>query len=220
MKNIKILISTLAVISIMFSFTGCVNSDVKNVMTLIDNIGEVSVDSKNAIDIAQNEYNKLSEEDKQSVKNIDELENAQRDFEKLLPEYIESFCEKYKKASYEKVNFNEDEVKQFVADYYDNLTDEQIEIIGCAIVRAKAEEYVVEKVKESMKNPSSFELVSFDLGYIMKNDTKGTYGSTVKMTYRGTNSFGGVVPDSINGMVDFNVDIKTCAISLESSLFM
>ncbi len=215
MKKVLKILSLILSLVMIISFSGCASSEAKNVMSLIDNIGEISVDSKTKIDIALEAYNALNEKDKKDVKNIDDLYEAQEAFEQYIPEYISSKVSDYRFSN----SINYDELKQFVLDYYDYLDDDQIEIIGCAIGKCKLKDLVISKVKESMKNPNSFELVDFDPGYIMRG-SDGTYSTLVNIKFRGTNSFGGVVSDSMSGTIDFNVNFDDCTISYVKSFFM
>lgn len=215
MKKVKKTLLLIFSLIMIISLSGCVSTEAKNVISLIDDIGEISVDSKTKIDIALEAYNELNEKDKKDVKNIDDLYAAQKAFEQFIPEYISSKVSDYSFSN----SINYDELKQFVLDYYDYLDDDQVEIIGCAIGKCKIKDLVISKVKEGMKNPSSFELVNFDPGYIMKG-SDGTFSTLVKITFRGTNSFGGVVSDSMSGIIDFNVNFNDCTISYVKSFFM
>ncbi len=60
-------------------------SDVKAVEFLIDSIGEVTIDSKAAIDEARAAYDALSEEDKNLVTNYEALEAAEAAYARLQP---------------------------------------------------------------------------------------------------------------------------------------
>lgn len=215
MKNtIKLLCVIFSLLTII-SFCGCVSTEAKNVISLIENLGEINIDSKAEIDAAIEAYNSLDEKDKKDVNNIEDLYSAQKEFEQCIPEYVASKVDDY---SFSK-SIKYDELKQFVSDYYDYLNDEQIEIVGCAIGKCKLKDLVVSKVKEGMKNPSSFELVDFDPGYIMKS-SDGTYSTLIKIKFRGTNSFGGVVPNSMSGTIYFDVNFDDCTISYVNSFFM
>lgn len=222
MKKTLKAITSLLLSLLMFSLIACSNSDrsnsdrsnseVKNVVTLIDNIGEVTVDSKDDIDNAFEAYNSLEEQDKKSVQNIEKLHKAKKAFEKLEPEYIEKVVADYK---YQSADFDYNKLKKFVSEYYDKLNEEQIKIIGCAIGKCKLEELVVPLIQNKMKNPSSFELVSFDPGFVTES-TDGCYSSLIKITYRGTNSFGGIVTETESGLIKFNVNFESCTISYVS----
>ena len=162
---------------LLLSLCGCSSTEAKNVIALIDNIGEVNEDSKTQIDEALEAYNDLDEKDKKAVSNIDKLYSAQKKFEIYIPEYISQKVSDYRFSN----TINYDELKQFVSEYYDYLDDDQVEIIGCAIGKCNIENLVISKVKETMKNPSSFELVSFDPGYILRHsdDTLNSYQNHV-----------------------------------------
>lgn len=215
MKKLIKVLSLIFLLVMIILFSGCTSSEAKNVTSLIDDIGEISVNSKTKIDTALDAYNALDANDKNDVKNIDDLYAAQKEFEQYIPEYISLKIKDYRFS--DSIYYNE--LKQFVSDYYNYLDDDQIEIVGCAIGKCKLEDLVISKVKEGMKNPSSFELVSFDPGYIMRS-SDGTYSTLIKITFRGTNSFGGVVSDSMSGTIDFNVNFNDCTISYVRSFFM
>ena len=97
-------------------------------------------------------------------------------------------------------------------EYHDKLNKKQVKIIGCAIGKCKLEELVIPLVKNKMKDPNSFELVSFDPGYVTPS-TDGNYCSSIELTYRGTNSFGGVVTETERGLIKFRVNFESCTIS-------
>lgn len=210
-KTLRTIMSLLLVLSI-FTLTACSNSEVKNVVTLIDNIGEVTVDSKDDIDNASKAYNSLEEQDKKSVENIEKLNEAKKAFKKLEPEYIEKVVSEYE---YQSSDFDYNKLKKFVSEYHDKLNKKQLKIIGCAIGKCKLEDLVVPMVQNKMKNPSSFEFVSFDPGFITQGDD-GYYTSIIKLTYRGTNSFGGTVTETESGLIKFSVNFENCTISYNS----
>ena len=215
MKNAVKTVCAILCALFVITLCGCVSEEAKDVIGLIDDIGEVGADSRGKIDAASEAYEALDEKDKKAVTNIDELYAAQKAFEEFIPEYVADKVSDYRFS--DRISY--DELKEFVADYRDYLDDEQTEIIGCAIGKCEIEELVIAKVKESMKNPSSFELVSFDPGYIFKS-SDGNYSTLVKITFRGTNSFGGVVPETMSGTIDFSVDFDSCTISYVNSFFM
>ena len=71
-----------------------------------------------------------------------------------------------------------------------------------------------------MLNPDSFQLISFDPGYVAYNSKNKTYFTLIDVSYRGTNAYGGVVPGHISGTVDFTVNWPSCTLSYKSSLFI
>lgn len=58
-------------------------SEIRNVEKHIDNIGQVTVDSKDSITAAEEEYNKLSDEQKEKVDNYDVLTTARADYDAI-----------------------------------------------------------------------------------------------------------------------------------------
>ena len=214
MRYVIKIVSLALIPIIVCSLSGCSSNEVKEVTDLIDSIGEVSILSKDSIDDATNAYNSLSPKDKKKVKNIDTLYAAQKDFEKFVPEYIFDRIALYGRC--------EDPeslgLKEFVNEYFDQLTEYQIEVIACAIGKTKIEDLAIEIVKESMKNPDSFELIEFNLEDIIKGTDDNTYCALLNISFRGTNSFGGVVPDNWSGAIYFVVDFDNCTISYSKSI--
>ncbi len=213
MKYISKALSILLIVVLVCSLSGCANKEVKHVIELIDSIGEVTVTSKLPIDEATKAYNSLSPKDKNKVKNIDVLYKAQEEFEKFVPEYISDQVTLFRQCK----NPEFFGIKEFVDEYYDKLTVEQIETIGCAIGKAKIEELAIEVVKDSMKNPNSFELIEFNLDDVIKG-SEDTYYALLEVSFRGTNSFGGIVPDNWSGAIHFKVDFDDCTISYIKSI--
>lgn len=70
-----------------FIICGCGKSEtVKNVESLINGIGEVSVESGEAIKQAEEAYNALSEEEKGKVENADQISKKREEYDKLVLE--------------------------------------------------------------------------------------------------------------------------------------
>ena len=63
--------------------TGCKSSEVKNAESLIDNIGNVTLSSKESISIARDAYDALGSQ-QQKVENIQILQDAEQTYEELL----------------------------------------------------------------------------------------------------------------------------------------
>lgn len=66
------------------SLCSCNSKDVKNVETLIDAIGEVTVDSEKAITAAEEAYASLDDDEKADVGNYEHLASARADFNALF----------------------------------------------------------------------------------------------------------------------------------------
>lgn len=213
MLYIRKICSIILIVILVCSLTGCSNENVKKVEGLIESIGEVTVTSKLPIDEATDAYNSLSPKDKKKVKNIDVLYKAQEEFEKFVPEYISDRVILFRQCK-DPEFFG---IQEFVDEYYDQLSEEQIEIIGCAIGKAKIEELAIKVVKDSMKNPNSFELIECNLEDVIKG-SEDTYYALLDISFRGTNSFGGIVPDKWSGAIHFEVDFDDCTISYIKSI--
>ena len=74
------------VLVLAFSLSACKSKELKNAEKLIDAIGEVTLESGDAIAKAEEAFNELSEDDQDACKNADELEDAREAFDKLVEE--------------------------------------------------------------------------------------------------------------------------------------
>lgn len=84
-REVKRLLALILAASMVFALCGCGKSEaVKEVESLIANIGEVSLDKGNAIEQAKKAYNNLSSEEKEKVENYSFLQEADEAYNKLL----------------------------------------------------------------------------------------------------------------------------------------
>ena len=65
-------------LTLALSVTGCTDPSVSATMKSIDSIGTVSIESKDAIDSANKQYDSLDKELKKEVENYDELKSANK----------------------------------------------------------------------------------------------------------------------------------------------
>lgn len=79
----KKLIAILLTLSLVLALCGCGNSAVKDAETAIDEIGEVTADSRELIEKAEKLYNLLTDAEKSKVKNRLTLVEAREEFDKL-----------------------------------------------------------------------------------------------------------------------------------------
>ena len=76
----KKIISLILVLALCLSLTGCGKSEaVKNVESMIKSLGEISADSLEAVFAARKAYEELTDEEQETVKNIDDLYQAYAD---------------------------------------------------------------------------------------------------------------------------------------------
>lgn len=84
------------VLVLLFSLTGCTSKEAKKVIEDIDALGEITLDSYSTLQNVNEEYDSLSEKDKESVKNKDVLEAANEKYAILtyedLDHRIENSC--------------------------------------------------------------------------------------------------------------------------------
>lgn len=102
----KKVLSMIVIIAMLFSLAACgagksaepeKKEEVKQVEALIADIGEVSLDSEEAIIKAEEAYEELSENDRKDVETYEELEKARTDYDALVVK-----AEEEKKAAEEK----------------------------------------------------------------------------------------------------------------------
>lgn len=77
-------IAIILVLVMCVSLCSCKSKDVKNVETLIDAIGEVTVNSEQAITDAEEAYASLDDDEKADVENYELLTSARADFDALF----------------------------------------------------------------------------------------------------------------------------------------
>ncbi len=80
MKKTIVLLLTLA---LLFSLSGCKSKEAKQTDAYITAIGEVTLESENAIILAEASYEALSAEDKETVEGIDTLRTARQSYDDL-----------------------------------------------------------------------------------------------------------------------------------------
>lgn len=215
-KALRVCIVFGTILFLIVSLCGCTSKEAKNVMEMIDSIGEVSVKSSLDIYHAQSAYDDLTPKQQKQVKNVDVLLSAQEKFKEFIPEYIKEYLTVYKlDAAIHSVNYNS--LKSFVEEYNDYFDEEQKQIIGCAIGSCLLKDKVPEKVKSNLKNPDSFELVSFESKNERYDPEQELYRASVSITYRGTNSFGAVVTETLRGSAFYTVKLPECTINYLST---
>lgn len=77
-------LAVVAGLTLALSTTGCTDPSVSATMKSIDSIGTVSIESKEAIDSANKQYDSLDKELKKEVENYDELKSANKRYDQLL----------------------------------------------------------------------------------------------------------------------------------------
>ena len=82
MKKLVVLATTCVVLVV--SLVGCSGSAVNEVSSAINAIGEVSLQSGEAIESAQTKYDALTDEEKAKVGNYDKLQSAEKEFTQQL----------------------------------------------------------------------------------------------------------------------------------------
>ena len=78
-------IITLALTLVMgIALCACGINHAKDVEKMIDNIGQVTIDSKTAIDEIEKKYNELTDEEKAKIDNYETFEQAKNDYNEVL----------------------------------------------------------------------------------------------------------------------------------------
>lgn len=77
-------ISLLICFCLLFSLVGCGNTEVSKAETLIENIGEISLDSEQSIIEAEMYYETLTDDEKSKVSNYSVLLEARETYNQLV----------------------------------------------------------------------------------------------------------------------------------------
>lgn len=140
MKKIMVCLVLIAFLFI----PGCGKSEAaKTTESLIEQIGEVTKNSQSAIDNAERSYEGLSEKEQKSIQNYDELTQAQETLNQILASEVESII-----GEIGPVTENSTEAIQNAQAAYDNLTDEQKNLVNNAdLLKEAKKEYDSLRVK-------------------------------------------------------------------------
>lgn len=129
-KQILRVFALLLCLAMVFSLVGCGKSEyVKNAEALIDAIGEVTVDSEEAIAAAEKAYDALTEEDKAKVENADLLAPAREALEKALEEKAAAELEALRQSMIGTWRTDMD-MSQLLAEYVDGTGELPVQLSG------------------------------------------------------------------------------------------
>ena len=99
------------------------------VESLIDAIGEVTLERGKAIETAEDAYDALTDEQKALVENYDTLLKARAEYNKLKAEYVEGLIEKLPKAG--EITLKDGDNVKAASNAYDKLTEDQKKLVSC-----------------------------------------------------------------------------------------
>ena len=103
------------------------------VESLIDAIGEVTLERGKAIEAAEDAYDALTDEQKALVENYDTLLKARAEYNKLKAEYVEGLIEKLPKA--DEITLKDGDNVKSAGDAYDKLTEDQKKLVSADSVK-------------------------------------------------------------------------------------
>lgn len=189
----------------MFFLAGCKSKAATEVETLISNIGEVSLESEDAIVQAEEYYETLTDNQKDQVETYKILVDARKQYDALVEEKrqaeeLASFEEKAKDLSKQTVKKQSDidEINKA----YNALNDDQKKQLEDSDLLAKATELTdyekaavsaVKQLRSQLKNQDSLVLSQVNVRMGGENTTAAYY---VLVKYSATNSFGGAIDDT------------------------
>ena len=130
---------------ITFSLYGCnsVSEKTQTVITEIDNLGEISLESANDLTTTYSHYQELSKEDKSNVKNYDTLEAAIKKFDQLTADNLLDTLEDY---TYANVNV----LSACIDSLWEYFDDEEKETVLSALGRCKMESEFESRIKKRL----------------------------------------------------------------------
>lgn len=221
MKKKRILLIMIGILLL----TGCKSKAVKNTEKAIDNIGTVNLESENLINEALENYDALTERQKDEVENYKILVDAQKQFSflkeeneaknkaaeisKLINELELQPCRK--QADIDKLNNLYESLKDEFKGLVSNA--EKIEKINELTEYEKFALTAANEVKNNLKSSGSFKLKE---ATVIKCTSKAISPYFVSVRYSGTNSFGGELDSS--SFVDINKEGKSVWWSMSALL--
>ncbi len=220
MKNIKKLCLMLSCIALICALvTGCASKEARSVISHINALGEISLNSSEELQNVNSEYASLSDEDKSDVSNYSKLEkanNAYVEAKKMnAPNVVREILDK--------ANGETDDAKSLLKENADYMTNEQINQCLVEIGRWEFVKDAENELKQYLKNPYSFvkysatcsvpELVELDgeKSGVYDDDgsiISGIYEYKVTFDYGATNSFGGMIRDITKITVHFQTGVR------------
>ena len=189
----------------MLFLVGCKSKAAKEVETLISNIGEVSLESEDAILQAEEYYETLTDSQKDQVETYKTLVDARKQYDALVEEKkqaeeLAAFEEKANELAGQTVKKQADidEINKL----YEALNDNQKSQLSDPELLSKAIELTdyekaavgaVQQLRGQLKNQDSLELSQVNVRIGGENTTAAYY---VLIKYSATNSFGAALDDT------------------------
>ncbi|SFB05749.1 Ig-like domain (group 2) [Acetitomaculum ruminis DSM 5522] len=130
---------------------------VQNVTTLIDAIGEVSLESKDAIDKAQTAYDALTEDEKALVTNETKLSKAKEDYKELLVKEAKEVDALIEKIG--DVSLKSEKKINAAKEAYEKLSEAAKEFVEKLDILKEAEEEFAKLTKEKELNEAAKEII-------------------------------------------------------------
>lgn len=93
-RHVKTLAASFIALALSATMAGCADPAVSDATSAIDAIGEISLESRDAVEEANEKYDALSDEQKEQVENYQELEDANDALDALLYEDLEKQLER------------------------------------------------------------------------------------------------------------------------------
>lgn len=179
----KKLLRSAIVLSMMLIFTGCGKDPLSQQMIDdIKSIEEVTLDDKGLIEDIESTYSEMTEKQKNQVDNYVDLKQARKELDVLIAEEEERQAEEERKRQEEEQKRLEEEQAQAQAEL-EALVSEKPYSVAIAYAR---------RLRDSFKDPSSFELLSAT--YSTDN-----YYDFYALEVSGTNSYGGTITNIFVG---------------------
>ena len=204
MKKISFII---ILIGTLFNLMGCGRSPVQTVQDNITNIGVVTIDSRSAIEVARTSYENLSEVDKNLVNNYDILKVAEETYITMIVDECKTLFE----------NSNFESGRQMLYDNADLMNEEQIEDCMSTYETLYCLSYAEEQLIPQLKDPYSYVMTNARISVFNNTteyNTDATKMASVRIDFRGTNSFGGYASDTYSVYVYFTPNYDDYSIEI------
>ena len=197
----KLIVLATACVMLVASLVGCAGSPVNEASNAINAIGEVSLQSGEAIQVAQAKYDALSDDEKGKVEYYSKLQNATSEYQELL---VEKDCFNLIESSYQeaqKVEPDRSSASEMGISISKGVSDELSKLASFddSAITNKDFRELFSRYKDSLQsqidglsdfpnNPSAYNEAYIDQGKVVQNDCLATfesnYGLALSADYR------------------------------------
>lgn len=212
--NYKRLYMLMLAVILCFGLYGC--GEAKEVEDQINALGEITLDSMDALDEIARSYAELTESQRKQVKNYALYEQAVEEYDELVYANIDEIFLDLRLTKYNE----KDNLIKGLNKYKKYLTEDQQDLLLASYYFFEdGPIYVQNYIQSRLKSPRSFYVYNMDVDYytFYVEDNK-EYNNSIKITYGATNSFGAEVTKTKTFLIDFRLNSDKQGITVTDAL--